>query len=165
MRVLGADHYSPVLIEKTLVEMGTMDTRLVADGIYHVAEHAGRIIGSAGWTRREPNYGPLMDELPAPLSHQHGRIALVRSVYVAPEFARRGVARRLMAEVEAEMHRTAGVHTAELMATLGGEKLYRTLGYARLSTHWLRMSGGHAMELRRMTKALAERSPGTSEVA
>ena len=60
MRLLGAPFYAREVVEAALAEMGTMDPRLIADGTYLVAELAGQIVGSAGWTMRPPNYARLL---------------------------------------------------------------------------------------------------------
>jgi GNAT superfamily N-acetyltransferase len=54
--------------------------------------------------------------------------ANARSVYVHPDFARRGIAREIMTAIEAEIT-AAGFAAASLTATLSGIPLYRRLGY------------------------------------
>jgi len=67
MRLLGAPFYAREVVEAALAEMGTMDPRLIADGTYLVAELAGQIVGSAGWTMRPPNYARLLRQALPPL--------------------------------------------------------------------------------------------------
>ncbi len=151
MRVLGAAFYPREVIEAALVRMGTLDTCLVEDGTYLLAELEGRIAGSAGWSLRVPNYARLMREAIPPLP---GRVGLVRSVFVDPSMARCGIARMLMRAVEACLARE-GAETAELMATLSGVPFYAALGYERLSDHALDVGEGLRFGVCRMAHSLA----------
>jgi GNAT superfamily N-acetyltransferase len=150
LRVLGAGFYGRDVLEAALAEMGTMDPRLIGDGTYLVAELGGCLVGSAGWTMRAPNFARLLRE---PLLPLPGRCGMVRSVFVAPELARRGIARRLMASVE---HRlcASGADAAELMATLSGVPLYRALGYNVVSDHAVVLAGRMAFPVCRMIRPL-----------
>ncbi|MGK7866687.1 GNAT family N-acetyltransferase [Falsiroseomonas sp. E2-1-a20] len=151
---LGAAHYPRPVLDAALSRLGTMDARLVTDGTYLVLEVTGRLAGSAGWSLHAPNYAALMTE---PLRSLPGRTGLVRSVYVSPDFARRGLGRRLMQAVESRLV-ALRVQTSELMATLSGAPLYATLGYRELSTHALRVAPGVDFEVRRMARCLDQRA-------
>jgi GNAT superfamily N-acetyltransferase len=161
LRMLGADFYDGEVLEAALAEMGTMDPRLIGDGTYLVAEFDGRIAGSAGWTLRKPNYARLM---PEPLLPLPGRCGMVRSVYVAPEQTRRGIARRLMAVVEQRLT-SEGAEVAELMATLSGVPLYDALGYCAVADHVLALGGRMAFPVVRMVRPLSARSTVTAHRA
>jgi GNAT superfamily N-acetyltransferase len=150
MRALSVGRYTPATVEAALTHMGTMDPKLIADGTYLVAEHGGELAGSAGWTMRQPNYAKLLQEALPPLP---GRVGVVRSVYVEPRMARRGVARHLMAAVESRLA-LEGAETAELMATLCGVPLYESMGYVPLSDHALLLADGSEFVVRRMIRAL-----------
>lgn len=150
MRVLGSEAYQSRVVEATLRHLGTMDPTLITDGTYLVAEYDGQLVGSAGWTMQPPNYAKLIREPLAPLP---GRIGTVRSVYVEPAMARRGVARRLMSAVESRLA-SGGAETAELMATLCGVPLYASLGYHPLSDHALLLADGSEFVVRRMARSL-----------
>jgi GNAT superfamily N-acetyltransferase len=150
LRALAAAYYPRRVVQAALDRIGTMDPRLIADGTYLVAEVAGRLAGSAGWSLRTPDYAALMAAVPDPLP---GRTGLVRSVYVSPDFARRGLGRRLMQAVEARLA-ALGVVTSELMATLSGVPLYASVGYRELSAHALRLAPGVEFQVRRMARCL-----------
>jgi GNAT superfamily N-acetyltransferase len=150
LRVLGAPFYPRDVLEAALAQMGTMDPRLIGDGTYLVAELDGQLAGSAGWTMRPPNYARL---LPEPLCALPGRCGVVRSVYVAPEMARCGIARRLMQAVERHLA-AMGAETAELMATLSGVPLYAALGYETVSRHGLKLAEGMELAVERMARPL-----------
>ncbi len=130
-----------------------LDTQLVRDGTYFVVEEAGAIAGCGGWSRRATLYGG---------DHSAGRdaaildpatdAARVRAMYTDPAFTRRGVGRLVLDHCEAAA-RAAGFARAELMATLGGEPLYRACGYVEIERTAARV-GDVDVPLIRMGKAL-----------
>jgi GNAT superfamily N-acetyltransferase len=143
----------PAEIAASRAIMG-LDSQLVADGTYFVVEHRGRIVGCGGWSRRATLYGgdasPGRD--PAPLDPRCDP-ARVRAMYTRPDFARRGVGRLILGLCEAAA-RAEGFRTAELMATLAGEPLYRSCGY-RAVERLTDARGGTPVPLVRMVKPLA----------
>jgi GNAT superfamily N-acetyltransferase len=124
MRILGARAYTPAAIASFIRHAGTMDIRLLEDGTFFVLEVAGEIVACGGWTWRRPSYETFAADCPAP----HGDRATVRSVYVDPAMARRGLATRMMETIEADIAE-AGYAEAELAATLTAMPLYTRLGY------------------------------------
>jgi GNAT superfamily N-acetyltransferase len=107
-----------------------LDTQLVADGTYLVAESRGVIAGCGGWSRRATLYGGDHSEGlrdPKLLNPAHDP-AKIRAMYTRPDFARQGVGRLILSECERAAAR-AGFLTVELMATLSGERLYSACGY------------------------------------
>lgn len=148
-RVLGAGAYAPEVIEAYLAEVGTLDEHLLQDGRYRVAVHAGAIVGCGGWSTRPAGYsGRAAGPGGAGFAG-----ATVRAVYVHPDWARRGIARRIMAETESAMA-AAGFRHAGLLATLSGFAFYRRLGYADGASVALRLGGGLTLEVVAMRKAL-----------
>jgi predicted N-acetyltransferase YhbS len=151
MRVLGAGFYSGRQIEGMLAHLGTMDDFLLEDGTYHVAEAAdGAIVASGGWSRRTPGYASgfgAAGREPAPA------MPTIRSVFVHPDWTRRGLARCLVGRAKAEA-RAAGHREIALMATLSGEPLYRKLGYRATDRPALKLPGGVAVTAVRMRKSL-----------
>lgn len=129
VRSLQAAHYSNEQMEAALGPVFGVDRQLISDGTYFVVEHEGEIIGCGGWSRRKAMYGgdrgragedALLDPVTDP--------ARIRAFFVHPDFARRGIGRRLLAECEAAI-RAAGFNRMELVATLTGEPLYASAGY------------------------------------
>jgi GNAT superfamily N-acetyltransferase len=113
------------VIEAFIAYIGTMDDAMLDDGSYFAMRVDGALAGCGGWTTRLPGY---MLHAAGDTFRPARRIATVRSVFVHPSFARRGLARRLMAHIEAEIA-GAGYDRATLTATLSGLPLYRRLGY------------------------------------
>lgn len=130
-----------------------LDTRLIADRSYFIAEIDGEVAGSGGWSRRATLYGGdhsagrdarLLDPATEP--------ARVRAMYTDPAFVRRGVGRAVLAACEAAAA-TAGFRRVELMATLAGQPLYRVAGYLPIEAIE-DASGGVPVPLVRMGKDL-----------
>jgi GNAT superfamily N-acetyltransferase len=130
-----------------------LDSQLVDDGTYFIVESAGLIAGCGGWSYRATLYGG--DQSPgrsAALLDPAVDAARVRAMYTHPDHARQGVGRLVLSLCEAAA-RSAGFRTAELMATLSGEPLYRACGYQPIE-RIMDDRGGVAVPLLRMSKAL-----------
>ena len=145
---------SPDQIAASHAVMG-LDTQLIADGTYFIVEEDGAIAGCGGWSYRATLYGgdhsrDLRD--PAPLDPAVDA-ARIRAMYTHPDFARRGVGRRVMQICE-DAARTAGFGRAEMMATLSGEPLYRACGYTPIERVEAPGPNGVAVPLIRMGKPL-----------
>lgn len=121
---------SPEQVAASHAIMG-LDTQLIEDGTYLIAERDGVIAGCGGWSKRATLYGgdhstALRD--PELLDPAHDP-AKIRAMYTNPDFARQGVGRLILegCESAAAQH---GFTSVELMATLSGERLYTASGYA-----------------------------------
>ncbi|MGB5038524.1 MAG: GNAT family N-acetyltransferase, partial [Blastocatellia bacterium] len=57
VRRLSEGYYSAEEIERALVRVFGVDSQLIADGTYYVAEENGEIVGCGGWGRRATLYG------------------------------------------------------------------------------------------------------------
>jgi GNAT superfamily N-acetyltransferase len=148
-RVLGAPYYGSDVVE-AFIEVGTMDPALLDEGTYLAAVSGGRVVGCGGWCLRTPSYATYIVGRAAP----GGPTATVRSVYVHPSFARKGIARALMAAIEVNIA-AAGLKVVSLAATLSGIPLYRRLGYRGEEPIILRLPTGHQIMTLAMTKCLA----------
>ncbi|MFZ2103548.1 MAG: GNAT family N-acetyltransferase [Oricola sp.] len=149
MWVLGGHFYSDDEIAGFLTQYGTMDDAVVAEGHFFVAvNHAGKILGSGGWTRRRPDYASGFGGSP-----ETEALPTVRSVFVDPAAARRGVASSIMARVERDAI-DHGVPELALTATLSGAALCERLGYLALACQRLPLNNGGGFACVRMTKRL-----------
>ena len=77
----------------------------------------------------------------------------VRAMYTDPDYARRGVGRQVLGLCE-HAARAAGFRTAEMMATLAGEALYRACGYEPIEALLSEAIEGIRVPLVRMRKSL-----------
>jgi len=140
----------PAQIASSRAIMG-IDTQLIDDGTYFVAEIAGRLAGCGGWSRRATLYGG--DHSPgrdAALLDPATEPAKVRAMYTHPAHARRGVGRLILARCEAAAV-AEGFTSLELVATLSGRPLYEAAGF-RAVEQLEDGTGGTPVPLVRMRK-------------
>jgi N-acetylglutamate synthase-like GNAT family acetyltransferase len=152
---LSAEFYTTVQIESALSHIFGVDTQLISDGTYFMAESGERLAGSGGWSKRKTLFGgdrskPVQaDVLLDPLFDA----ARLRAFYVHPECSRRGVGSRILSACE-DAARAAGFQRIELVATLPGERLYSARGYVRVEALGLPMANGESLPAFLMTKPL-----------
>ncbi|MBS1055116.1 GNAT family N-acetyltransferase [Gluconobacter kondonii] len=107
-----------------------LDTQLVEDGSYLIAEYDGVLAGCGGWSKRATLYGgdhssDLRDPI---LLNPERDPARIRAMYTDPAFTRKGIGSLILKQCE-QAAADHGFRTAELMATLSGEPLYIASGY------------------------------------
>ncbi|PYS53141.1 MAG: GNAT family N-acetyltransferase [Acidobacteria bacterium] len=129
VRALSSNYYSAAQIESALINIFGIDTQLIADGTYYVAEIDGRVVGCGGWSKRKTLFGgdqtkAVEDTLLNPLTEP----ARIRAFFIHPRYARRGLAGRIIETCE-QAARASGFSSIELAATLPGEPLYKAFGY------------------------------------
>jgi GNAT superfamily N-acetyltransferase len=130
-RGLGIGEYAAAQVEAALAGAFGVDTQLIRDGSYFVAERAGVPVGCGGWSRRRTLFGGDADpNRDAGILDPARDAARIRAFFVDPAEARRGIGRALLERCEAEAW-AAGFRAFELMATLPGVRLYEALGYRR----------------------------------
>jgi GNAT superfamily N-acetyltransferase len=149
-RTLGVPYYDREVIEAFIEGVGTMDDALIDDGTFFAARIRGIIAGCGGWSARTPGYAAHMH---APRAAPGVHKATVRSIFVHPDFARRGIAKAIMAAIEAEIM-AANFTSASLTATLSGVPLYRHLGYSSGDAVTLKLRDGLVFVGIGMTKPL-----------
>jgi GNAT superfamily N-acetyltransferase len=151
---LQADVLTPEQVKASRAIMG-LDTQLVADGTYWLVEENGARLGCGGWSRRATLYGgDHSTGLREPrLLDPTTEAARIRAMYTNPAFARQGVGTLVLAACE-RAAAEAGFRSAELMATLAGERLYGRRGYVAVE-HIIDDRGGAPVPLIRMRKDLA----------
>ena len=106
-----------------------MDTQLIADKTYYIAEAEGQVVGCGGWSKRKTLYGG--DQMKAeqdPLLDPKEDAGRIRAFFIHPNWARKGIGRRIIEACE-EAAKADGFTKMELGATLPGEPLYAALGY------------------------------------
>ncbi|MEJ0098893.1 MAG: GNAT family N-acetyltransferase [Pseudomonadota bacterium] len=136
-RGLSKGDYRPEQVEGALRGAFGVDTTLIADGTYFVAElqqaegslAAGTLVGCGGWSKRRTLFGgDARAERDAGMLDPATDAAKIRAFFVHPEYARRGVGRALLERCEGAAS-AAGFTRFELMGTLPGVRLYEALGY------------------------------------
>lgn len=123
-RHLSHGHYDERQIDAALRGgLVGVTPELIGDGTYFVAVAHATVIGCGGWTRRRR----FSNGAEAGRGGSCGS-ARLRAFFVHPDWTRRGVATALFERCLAAA-RAAGVRRLELLATLPGVPLYRSLGF------------------------------------
>jgi GNAT superfamily N-acetyltransferase len=153
-RGLSTDDYRPSQIEAALRGAFGVDTQLLADRTYFVADEDSRMVGCGGWSFRSTLFGS---------DRQAGRdsstldprtqAAKIRAFFVDPAAARRGIGSLLLERCEEEA-RFRGFQRVELMATLPGVKLYAARGYVAAAMVHFDMGDGESIQFVPMKKTL-----------
>jgi GNAT superfamily N-acetyltransferase len=172
VRELQAEDYTPAQMEGALESVFGVDSQLIADGTYLVAEArivdalseaettarrknqgSGWVIaGCGGWSKRKTLYGS---------DHWTGRedtlldpkrdAAKIRAFFIHPAWARRGVGSKILAACEAAA-RAAGFTSYEMGATLTGAKLFGAKGYLVVENIEVPLKNGLTLPIMHMAK-------------
>lgn len=128
-RGLGQRDYSPAQIEAALGTAWALDHHLIQDGSLWIAEVSGESVGCGGWSRRSAVAGANTAGSESDVLRPGNDAARIRSFFIHPRWARRGIGTALLKKCEEEA-RAAGFDSLELLATLPGERFYASRGYA-----------------------------------
>jgi len=159
VRHLQAGDYTPAQIDGALGTVLGLDTQLIRDRTYYVAEATGSddganptLAGCGGWSKRRTLFGA---------DHGPGRepelldpaidAAKIRAIFVHPDFARRGLGSLILSAVE-NAAREAGFRKFEMGSTLTGVPLYRLKGYTETERIAVPLANGEALPVVRMIK-------------
>jgi GNAT superfamily N-acetyltransferase len=128
-RALSQGFYDDREIEAAIAHVFGVDSELIADGTYFVAEAGGRLAGCGGWSRRRTMFGgDRFAAREAGLLDPAIDAARIRAFFIAPGWQRRGIATALLRTCEAAAA-AAGFARMALMATLPGVPFYAAHGY------------------------------------
>jgi GNAT superfamily N-acetyltransferase len=155
VRGLSRDDYSDEQIESAIkTAVFGVDTVLITDGTYFVAEVDDQLIGCGGWSKRKTLFGgdQFTERAPEELDPRH-EPAKIRAFFVHPQWARRGVGKTLLTRCESDA-RAHGFTSLEMMATLPGMKMYQAFGYMVGKQVIYKMTDGVTIELVRMNKQI-----------
>lgn len=155
VRGLMHHDYTPRQVDSAARYLFAVETRLIEDRTYYVAEVNGVLIGAGGWSRRHAfssyEYG-VSKNAEAYLDPRYDA-ARIRAYFVHPAFARRGIARELLATSEADA-RSNGFWQTELIASSTGVPLYEKAGYTALGEESVTLTDGVTLTGLRMMKFL-----------
>ena len=153
-QALSTDDYRPSQIEGALRGAFDIDTQLLADQTYFVAEQDGQMVGCGGWSYRSTLFGgDARAGRDASTLDPRTQAAKIRAFFVDPASARRGIGSRLLERCEQEA-RAHGFSQVELMATLPGVRLYAARGYVGAAMVHFDVGRGETIEFIPMRKAL-----------
>ena len=163
VRRLQADDYTATQIETALRTLYGIDTQLIADGTYYVAEYhrpaedkatSSTMVGCGGWSKRRTLFGgdqymgrqerldPLQDA------------AKIRAFFVHPDWTRKGIGTMLLEKCESEA-KAAGFTRFEMGSTLTGVALYRARGYIEVNRIDVPLADGESFPIVHMMKEAA----------
>jgi GNAT superfamily N-acetyltransferase len=157
VRGLQARDYSPAQIEGALQSVYGVDSQLIADGTYLIAELTNEqnqleIVACGGWSKRQTlfggdQYAGREDSLLDPARDA----AKIRAFFVHPNCARRGIGSLILEACE-NAAREAGFTRLEMGATLSGVAFYRAKGYAAVENQEVALGNGETLSIVKMTK-------------
>ena len=158
VRSLSVGYLTPQQIAAELQYVISMDTQLIDDGTYYVAvAPSGQIVGSGGWGKRRALHGgdaykawhagsnELLDPATEP--------ARIRAMFTHPDFARRGIGRRIFDTARAAAL-AAGFRSLILTATMPGVPLYEALGFSVVRRYDDPVAEGVTVPVAEMTRPI-----------
>ena len=153
VRVLQAPDYTESQREGALASVYGVDTQLIADQTYFVAEVDGTMVACGGWSKRKTLFGA---------DHCAGRedslldpavdAAKIRAFFVHPDWSRRGIGTQVLEACESAAG-AAGFKKFEMGATLTGVALYKARGYREVEEIGVPLGNGESLPIVRMEKA------------
>ncbi len=172
VRELQAEDYTVAQREAALRTVFGVDSQLIADGTYLVAEECGaadtvalglhgtqtgvsvlpRIAGCGGWSKRKTLYGgDRWTQREDSLLDPEKDAAKIRAFFVHPAWARRGVGTLILEACETAA-REAGFRRYEMGATLTGAKLFGVKGYVAVKRITVPLDRGESLPVIHMEK-------------
>ena len=157
VRGLQTADYTATQLESALRTVYGVDSQLIADGTYLVAEVASpdappTIVGCGGWSKRKTlcggdqwtgrESGLLVPALDA---------AKIRAFFIHPAWARRGIGTLILETCE-DAARAAGFTRFEMGATLTGVPMYKARGYAEVGRLSIPLEEGEHLAVVKMEK-------------
>ena len=161
VRGLQKNDYTPAQIEGALGTVLGLDTQLIHDRTYFIAEAPVRGLrerkaaGCGGWSKRKTLFGADCGPGREPdLLDPAVDAAKVRAIFVHPEFSRRGLGSLILGTVE-DAARAAGFSRFEMGSTLTGVPLYRLKGYLEREQIAVPLANGEVLPVVKMVKSIA----------
>jgi GNAT superfamily N-acetyltransferase len=157
VRQLQAQDYTSTQIEGALESVFGVDSQLIADETYFVAEARPAeshpvTVGCGGWSKRKTLYGSdhWTGREDALLDPRHDA-AKIRAFFIDPAWARRGIG-SLVLEACENAARSAGFKRFEMGATLTGVRLFSARNYVALENLSVPLPNGEFLPVVRMSK-------------
>jgi GNAT superfamily N-acetyltransferase len=160
VRALQAEDYTVAQMEGALQSVFGVDSQLIADKTYLVAETTTpeadlpRMAGCGGWSKRRTLYGgDAWTRREDTLLDPARDAAKIRAFFIHPAWARRGVGTLILDACE-QAARAAGFTRYEMGATLTGAKLFRARGYVAVRRIEVPLVNGEVLPVIHMEKRL-----------
>jgi GNAT superfamily N-acetyltransferase len=153
VRGLSTDYYTSNQIESAIKYIFGVDTQLIIDGTYYVAEIDDITVGCGGWSKRNTLYGGDQHKgIEDPLLDPKHDAARIRAFFVHPEYARQGIGRHIINICESAAM-SNGFSSYELGATLPGVPLYLAMGYQAVEWIDALLPDGEVLGIVKMRKS------------
>jgi GNAT superfamily N-acetyltransferase len=178
VRELQAGDYTAAQIDGALRTVFGVDSQLIADGTYLLAERGGdedlgltgpgcaqagmpalpRMAGCGGWSKRKTLYGgDRWSDREDSLLDPRVDAARIRAFFVHPGWARRGVGTLILDACETAA-RASGFSRFEMGATLTGAKLFTVKGYVAVKPIEVPLDNGEVLPVIHMEKSGSSRA-------
>src|SRR5437588_9490456 len=132
-RELSRGYYSEEQVTAALNSIYGVDSMLIEDGTYFVAEADDIIIGCGGWSKRKTLFGgDQFSKRNAGLLDPRFDPAKIRAFFIHPNSARQGIGRAILERCELDAA-SQGFISLELMSTLSGVEFYRACGFVAMN--------------------------------
>ena len=130
-----------------------VDRQVITDGTYYVVEHAGRLVGSGGWSFRRTLFGGdgVANRDDSRLSPDVDP-AHIRAFFIDPGAARSGIGTQILLRSEADAA-ARGFSRYDMAATLTGRPFYARHGYRAGEELLFTLPGGIRFPLVHMEKS------------
>jgi len=164
VRGLQKDDYTPAQMEGALRTVFGVDSQLIEDGTYLVAETettpgeelsnsaSSMIVGCGGWSKRKTLFGSdYWSGREDALLDPSRDAAKIRAFFIHPDWARRGIGAMILDACEAAAM-AAGFARYEMGATLTGAKLFGARGYVAVKRIEIPLSNGESLPVIHMEK-------------
>ena len=153
-RGLSEGFYTPAQAESAIKYVFGVDSQLLIDGTYYIAETDDDIVACGGWSRRNTLFGGDQHKgVEDPLLNPATDAARIRAFFVSPDHARKGLG-RMMIDLCETAAKNYGFTRMELGATLPGVPLYQAMGYSAVERIDLPLPDGEIMGIVKMEKKL-----------
>ena len=155
VRTLSNGYYTELQIDSALKNVFGVDTQLILDETYFVAEFEGQVAGCGGWSKRNTLFGGDQSKTGGneDLIVPGESAARLRAFYVHPKWSRRGIGKLITQACETAAL-ASGFTRLELIATLPGEPLYSANGYEILRPYEIQLPDGLFLPAYHMAKDL-----------
>lgn len=154
-RELSAGDYTSGQVEGALRGAFGVDTQLILDGTYFVAEVDGKLAACGGWSKRRTLFGgDARNGRDAAELDPATDAAKIRAFFVDPAYARRGLGSAILQRCESEAQ-ARGFRRFEMMSTLPGARLYTRYGYSGTQRVQYEMQPGLTIEFIPMKKEVS----------
>ncbi|MEG5159939.1 GNAT family N-acetyltransferase [Microcoleus sp. AT3-A2] len=157
---MPAGYYTSEQIEGALGTVFGVDSQLIQDQTYFVAQNNHQtIVSCGGWSKRKTLYGgdSGKNNPGNSLLNPDSDSAKIRAFFVHPTWARRGIGSQIMRVCELAADR-AGFKEVEMIATLAGEPFYTKFDYQVIERFEISLPNSQFLPAVRMFKSFG-RSP------